>query len=53
MGGHGTWAMALAQPNRFAAIAPICGDAHEGITLFHILRVKWGWRREGVSRDLV
>ena len=23
MGGYGTWALALAQPNRFAAIAPI------------------------------
>lgn len=25
MGGMGTWALALAQPGRFAAIAPICG----------------------------
>lgn len=25
MGGHGTWSLALAQPNRFAAIAPVCG----------------------------
>ena len=25
MGGYGTWRMALAQPERFAAIAPICG----------------------------
>lgn len=25
MGGHGTWAWAAARPNRFAAIAPICG----------------------------
>jgi len=25
MGGHGTWSLAIAQPNRFAAIAPICG----------------------------
>ena len=25
MGGHGTWALAAAFPNRFAAIAPICG----------------------------
>jgi len=27
MGGHGTWSLALAQPNRFAAIAPVCGWA--------------------------
>ncbi len=25
MGGYGTWALALAQPEKFAAIAPICG----------------------------
>jgi predicted peptidase len=25
MGGYGTWDMAMAYPNRFAAIAPICG----------------------------
>lgn len=28
MGGHGTWSLALAQPNRFAAIAPVCGWSH-------------------------
>ena len=25
MGGNGTWSLALAQPDRFAAIAPVCG----------------------------
>lgn len=25
LGGHGTWSLALAQPKRFAAIAPVCG----------------------------
>jgi len=25
MGGHGTWELAIAQPDRFAAIAPVCG----------------------------
>ena len=25
MGGYGTWELAMAYPNRFAAIAPICG----------------------------
>ena len=25
MGGHGTWDMLLADPDRFAAAAPICG----------------------------
>jgi predicted esterase len=25
MGGYGTWALTIAAPNRFAAVAPICG----------------------------
>ena len=25
LGGNGTWSLALAEPNRFAAIAPVCG----------------------------
>lgn len=25
MGGHGAWELAIRQPNRFAAIAPVCG----------------------------
>lgn len=25
MGGHGTWSLAIQEPNRFAAIAPVCG----------------------------
>jgi predicted peptidase len=28
MGGYGTWALAAEQPNRFAAIAPICGGGN-------------------------
>lgn len=28
MGGNGTWSLALTQPNRFAAIAPVCGWSH-------------------------
>jgi len=44
MGGHGTWSLALTQPNRFAAIAPVCGwadtskanaIAHLPIWVFH------------------
>ena len=26
MGGYGTWGLAMAYPESFAAIAPICGD---------------------------
>jgi predicted peptidase len=44
MGGFGTWALAFAQPDRFAAIAPICGGgdpdaaeriAHLPVWVFH------------------
>jgi predicted peptidase len=28
MGGYGTWALALAHPRRFAAIAPVCGGGN-------------------------
>lgn len=28
MGGYGTWALGLAAPERFAALAPICGGAN-------------------------
>jgi predicted peptidase len=35
MGGGGTWHLAALQPDRFAAIAPICGwtDARDGVKL--------------------
>ena len=38
MGGYGTWALACAQPNRFAAIAPICGqgDPSKAATISHL-----------------
>jgi predicted peptidase len=28
MGGYGTWSLALATPQRFAAVAPICGGGN-------------------------
>jgi predicted peptidase len=28
MGGYGTWELALVNPGRFAAIAPVCGGVH-------------------------
>lgn len=30
MGGYGTWNLAIAQPKRFAAIAPVCGGGNPG-----------------------
>lgn len=38
MGGHGTWNLALHQPDRFAAIAPVCGwsNPEEACRISHI-----------------
>lgn len=38
MGGHGTWELAIRQPNRFAAIAPVCGwiDTSKACSISHI-----------------
>ena len=38
MGGFGTWALAIANPQRFAAIAPICGggDANAVCRIKHV-----------------
>ena len=30
-GGHGTWHMAMTYPERFAAIAPVCGDGNSSL----------------------
>lgn len=38
MGGHATWELALRQPNRFAAIAPVCGwaDTSKASSIAHL-----------------
>lgn len=38
MGGYGTWALAITEPDRFAAIVPICGagDSDKVETIKHI-----------------
>ena len=38
MGGHGTWELAIKEPNRFAAIAPVCGwtDTSKACTISNI-----------------
>lgn len=51
MGGQGTWSLALAQPDRFAAIAPICGwtDTWEVCKISHIPT----WVFHGAKDDVV
>lgn len=51
MGGYGTWALAMHQPNRFAAIAPICGGANPvGLPKIKHLPI---WVRHGDQDDAI
>jgi predicted peptidase len=45
MGGSGTWSLAIAQPHRFAAIAPICGRGDP--TQAHVLKHLPVWAFHG------
>ncbi|HTE83166.1 MAG TPA: prolyl oligopeptidase family serine peptidase [Dehalococcoidia bacterium] len=51
MGGSGTWSLALAQPHRFAAIAPICGRGDP--TQVSVLRHLPVWVFHGARDPLV
>ncbi len=51
MGGAGTWALAAAHPERFAAIAPVCGAADPGIAT-RLRRVPI-WAFHGAKDDIV
>jgi predicted peptidase len=60
MGGFGTWAMACEQPNRFAAIIPICGggDPKKAAQIRHIPTWVFHGGKDGVvpisrSQDMV
>jgi predicted peptidase len=50
MGGFGTWAVAIAAPDRFAAIAPICGGGDPSCV--GVLRRLPVWAFHG-ARDLI
>ncbi|NLX37452.1 MAG: phospholipase [Chloroflexi bacterium] len=52
MGGFGTWALAIAHPERFAAIAPICGGYHGPAWFVNALREVPVWAFHG-ARDPV
>ncbi len=51
MGGYGTWALALREPRRFAALAPICGggDPTRAAEIAHIPE----WVFHGALDDVV
>ncbi len=53
MGGNGTWNLARSAPNRFAAIAPLCGRAHFETEEVSALKDVSVWAFHGKKDDLV
>ncbi len=51
MGGYGTWSLACERPERFAAIAPICGGGNR--LLAHRLKDLPVWAFHGAQDDVV
>ncbi len=51
MGGYGTWGMACERPERFAAIAPICGGGNR--LLAHALKHVPVWAFHGAKDNVV
>ena len=53
MGGAGTWSVASAYPERFAAIAPICGSTFMARGFPHSLKNVPVWAFHGAKDDVV
>jgi predicted peptidase len=55
MGGHGTWAMGVRYPKRFAAIAPVCGDGESIPALVDNKAIKslGVWAFHGAKDDVI
>ncbi len=51
MGGYGTWHWAAASPNRFAAIAPVCGGGNPA-TAYRLVHLPI-WAFHGAKDDIV
>ncbi len=50
-GGYGTWSLAMTQPNRFAAIIPICGGGdYQRVSVLKNLPI---WNFHGELDDIV
>jgi len=52
LGGHGTWNLACFYPDRFAAIAPMCGAADPFRVMFSLQRLPV-WNFHGTDDDVV
>jgi predicted peptidase len=56
MGGHGTWILALQQPQRFAALAPVCApfpNLPDVLQRLPVLADKPAWIFHGAKDDVV
>lgn len=53
MGGFGTWALACAHPERFAAIAPICGGIYGPTSAVQVLKDVPVWAFHGALDPVV
>ncbi len=51
MGGYGTWSLAIAYPERFAAIAPICGGGFPGMVC--VLKNIPVWAFHGAEDEVI
>lgn len=52
MGGYGTWQTAVAHPNIFAAIAPLCGGCDDSTQVCQLRNVPI-WTFHGTADDLI
>jgi len=53
MGGYGTWDAAIFNPQRYAAIAPICGGKDENVFLAPTIRALPTWAFHGAMDTVV
>lgn len=52
MGGYGAWQTAVAYPNRFAAVAPLCGGGDDSTQVCRLRNVPI-WTFHGTADDLI
>ena len=52
MGGYGTWQTAIAHPDKFAAIAPLCGGCDDSTQVCQIRHIPV-WTFHGTADDLI
>ncbi len=52
MGGYGTWQTAVAYPDKFAAILPLCGGCDDSTQICQIKQVPI-WTFHGTADDLI